>query len=138
MSCHHTPGGLQDLLDDIWGKRPTLLKQLPQLPTARPAAPAPLGASRAPAGPGATPSTLSPFQFAKKIERVLDEYVRPMLQHDGGDLELVDIKDNLVYCRLGGACVSCAASTRTLHFMVERALKDQVDERIRVIAVGQE
>lgn len=137
MSCHHTPGGLQDLLDEAWGPRPTTLKQLPQLPSARPAAPAPLGATRAPTGPGAAPTTLSPFQFAKKIERVLDSYVRPMLQQDGGDLELVDIKDNLVYCRLGGACVSCAGSTRTLQFMVERALKDQVDERIRVIAVGE-
>lgn len=128
MTCHHTPGGLQDLLDGVWGRRPTELRVLPVHP-----APRVEPGTRAAEGPD-----LSPFQFAKKVERTLDEYVRPMLQKDGGDLELLDIKDTLVYCRLRGACSGCSGAWRTLQFLVERALKEQVDDRIRVIAVGEE
>jgi len=128
MSCHHKPGGLQDLLDEAWGRPEPKLRRLPELPAARP------GAAGAALAGGERPQ-LSPYQLGKQVERVLDEYCRPMLRADGGDLELVDIKDTLVYCRLTGACAQCSGSTRTLQFMVERALKDQVDERIRVIAL---
>ena len=65
----------------------------------------------------------------------MDEYVRPMLQNDGGDVEIIDIKGTLVYCRLAGACAGCAGASQTLKMMVERVLKDRVDERIRVIEV---
>ena len=78
---------------------------------------------------------LSPYQFAKQVEKVIDQYVRPMLARDGGDLEVVDIKDTLVYCRLKGACATCVGATSTIKFMVEQALKDRVDSRCRVIAV---
>jgi NifU-like protein len=124
MSCHHAPGGLQDLLDETWGRQPTTLKQRPEPPLERFVA-------------SITGNGLSPYQFAKKVERVLDESVRPQLQQDGGDVEIVDIKDNLVYCRLVGACASCVGATRTLKMMVEQVLKDRVDERIRVIAVDE-
>jgi NifU-like protein len=118
MSCHHTPGGLQDILDETWGRKETKVK---------PAAPLePSAEADAP---------LSPYQFAKKVDKVVDEYVRPMLQRDGGDLEIVDIKEALVYCRLKGACAGCAGAIQTLKLMVERTLKDRVDERIRVIEV---
>jgi NifU-like protein len=119
MSCHHTPGGLQDLLTQVWGAQPTTFKDLPVLPMAR--------------VPAAPPRDTSPFKFAKKVEHVLDEYVRPMLRKDSGDLELVDIKDTLVYVKLVGACSDCVGSSRTLKMLVEQALKDQVDERIRVV-----
>ena len=52
-----------------------------------------------------------------------------MLRQDGGDVEIVDIKDMLVYCRLGGACKGCAAAGQTLRMLVERTLKEMVDER---------
>jgi len=122
MSCHHTPGGLQDLLTQVWGAQPTTFKELPVLPMARVPAVNP-------------PADMSPFKFAKKVEQVLDEYVRPMLRKDSGDLELVDIKDTLVYVRLVGACSDCVGSGRTLKMLVEQALKDQVDERIRVVEI---
>jgi NifU-like protein len=54
---------------------------------------------------------------------------------DGGDVEIVDIKGTIVYCSLKGACSGCAGASQTLKMMVERMLKDQVDERIRVIEV---
>jgi Fe-S cluster biogenesis protein NfuA len=50
-------------------------------------------------------------------------------------VEIVDIKDTMVYCRLLGACQGCANSNQTLCMMVEQTLKDMVDERIRVIGV---
>ena len=58
-----------------------------------------------------------------------------MLRSDGGDLEIVDIKDTLVYCRLIGACEGCPSAGQTLRMMVERTLKEMVDERVRVIEV---
>ena len=57
------------------------------------------------------------------------------LQQDGGDVEILDIKDNLIYCRLAGACAGCAGAGQTLKMMIEKTLKDMVDERIRVIAI---
>ena len=122
MSCHHVPGGLQDLLNEVWGTAPGEVKV--SLPTV---------ALRAPAA--ADNGGLSPYQFAKKIEKTVDEYVRPLLQRDGGDMEIVDVKGNLVYCRLAGACAGCAAASQTLKMLVEQVLKDTVEERIRVIEV---
>lgn len=119
-SCHHAPGGLQDLLDETWGRDAATLKKSPEPPEARPAA---------------APAALSPFQFMRRVEQVVDTGIRPLLKADGGDMELVDIKDHLVYCRLAGACAGCAGARMTLKMMVERTLKEQVDERIRVVAV---
>ncbi|MBN2474234.1 MAG: iron-sulfur cluster assembly scaffold protein [Pirellulales bacterium] len=129
MSCHHVPGGLQDLLNEVWGEGP---KTLPLLTTTPPPV-AGLGP------PGVSPEepagVLSPYQFAKKIEKTMDQYVRPLLQKDGGDVEIVDIKGNLVYCALKGTCAGCAHANQTLKMMVERTLKEMVDEHIRVIEV---
>ena len=111
--------GIQDTLDGIWGKadgdgEPGVLTAVKP-------------AHRADDEP------LSPYQFAKKVERVVEVYVRPMLQKDGGDVEIVDIKDLLVYCQLQGACHGCAGATMTLKLMIEKTLKERVDDRIRVI-----
>jgi NifU-like protein len=127
MSCHHVPGGLQDLLDEVWQRKPKPLKILPtaSLPAWNPAAET--VAREQPA--------MSPYQFSKRVEQALDEYIRPMLQSDGGDVEIVDIKDNLVYCRLTGACQGCGGAAQTLKMMVEKTLKERVDERIRVIDI---
>ena len=78
---------------------------------------------------------MSPYQFSKKIEQAVEEYVRPMLRQDGGDLEIVDIKDMLVYCSLVGACKGCIAAQQTLRMLVEQTLKDMVDQRVRVVQV---
>lgn len=123
MSCHHVPGGLQDLLDEVWGKDGAPHKPLIQIQ--------PLAVRQAEKPKPA----LSPYQFSKKVDKAIEEYIRPMLQGDGGDVEVVDIKDTLVYCRLGGACRGCAKADQTLRMMVEHTLKDMVDEQIRVIEV---
>jgi NifU-like protein len=122
MSCHHVPGGLQDLLNETWeGKTPAT-------PTpVRPLEVRPLELKEEP--------TITPYQFMKKVETIMEKQIRPMLAQDGGDVEIVDIKDTLVYCRLQGACSGCIGASQTLKIMIERTLKDQVDERIRVIQV---
>jgi Fe-S cluster biogenesis protein NfuA len=78
---------------------------------------------------------LSPHQFAKKVEKVIEEHIRPSLSANGGDLEIMDIKGNLVYCRLIGACTGCMGAGQTLKMMIERTLKDHVDESVQVIQV---
>lgn len=130
MSCHHTPGGLQDILDEVWSG--TDGRQLRVLTNPIPPV-APMPAK--PAASTADGSTLSPYQFAKKVEAAFAEYIRPMIQRDGGDVEIIDIKNNLVYCRLAGACADCAGANKTVKLLVERHLKEAVDENIRVIQV---
>jgi len=125
MSCHHVPGGLQDLLDETWGKDTDSLRIVPAV--SPPFEPVESARSDRP--------FLSPYQFSKKVEKAVEEYVRPLLRKDGGDLEIIDIKDTLIYCRLVGVCAGCAGAKQTLKMMVEKTLKDMVDERIRVIAV---
>jgi NifU-like protein len=127
MSCHHVPGGLQDLLDEVWGVDKKQLRILPQT-----AMPQPVEAATPTGGDG---EPLSPYQFNKRVEKALDEYVRPMLRKDGGEVEIIDIKGTLIYCRFQGACAGCAGAAQTMTLMIERPLKDMVDERIRVIRV---
>ena len=130
MSCHHVPGGLQDLLDEVWGadaKHPASLRILPNIRMP--------DDTEIPSPDDGNGDVLSPYQFNKHVEKALDDYVRPMLKRDGGDIEIVDIKGTLVYCRFQGACAGCAGAAQTMTMMIERPLKDMVDERIRVIQV---
>lgn len=62
-----------------------------------------------------------------RINEVLDK-LRPYIQRDGGDVELVEVKDGIVYVRLLGACGSCPSSTITLKAGIERALTEEIAE----------
>jgi Fe-S cluster biogenesis protein NfuA len=70
----------------------------------------------------------------EKVEEVLSK-IRVGLRADGGDIELVDIKENVVYVRLKGACGSCPMSTITLKNWVEANLKREIPEINAVQAV---
>jgi Fe-S cluster biogenesis protein NfuA len=63
----------------------------------------------------------------EKVEAALEK-IRPALQADGGDIELVDVIDGVVKVRLTGACAGCPMSTMTLKMGVERILKEEVPE----------
>lgn len=64
----------------------------------------------------------------EKVEAVLDE-IRPSLQADGGDVELIDVtEDGIVKVRLKGACAGCPMSTLTLKNGIERVLKNEIPE----------
>ncbi len=69
------------------------------------------------------------------IQGVIDR-VRPYLQRDGGDVQLVDItEDNVVKVKLVGACGTCPMSTMTLKGGIEAELKKSVPEVKAVVAV---
>lgn len=70
----------------------------------------------------------------EKVKEVLDK-IRPQLQADGGDVDLVDVEDGVVKVRLQGACAGCPMSTLTLKNGIERILKEQVPEVKEVQAV---
>jgi Fe-S cluster biogenesis protein NfuA len=71
----------------------------------------------------------------KQVQAAL-ELVRPALQADGGDVELVDVTDDgVVSVRLKGACGSCPMSTMTLKMGIERTLKDKVPGVKEVVQV---
>lgn len=70
----------------------------------------------------------------EKVKKVLNE-LRPALQADGGDIELVDISNGVVKVRLKGACGSCPSSVITLKMGVEARLKEEIPDVEYVEAV---
>ena len=75
-------------------------------------------------------------QLTARIQAALDE-IRPALQFDGGDAELVDFSEDtgVVQLRLHGACSGCGMSTLTLQAGVERILKERVPEITAVVNI---
>ncbi len=69
----------------------------------------------------------------EKIEAALNK-IRPALRADGGDVEVVEIKDGTVKVKLTGACGGCPMSTMTLKNAVEKVIKEQVPEVKKVVA----
>lgn len=79
---------------------------------------------------GQTPS------LRDRVQRVIDA-IRPAVQGDGGDLELVDVSDSgVVRVRFHGACVGCPSSAMTLKIGIERNLKQYVPEVTEVQAAN--
>ncbi|MCD6380443.1 NifU family protein [bacterium] len=70
----------------------------------------------------------------EEVEKVI-ESIRPNLQLDGGDIELVSVEDGVVKVRLKGACAGCPMSQMTLAMGVERALKEQIPGVTKVESV---
>lgn len=148
--CQHSPGGLQDLLNEVWGQDESNATGIESAPTKAETDEKKSGfvpfanigtsgretAIQQPATPAVKSfEPLSAYQLSKKIEQVIDSYIRPMIRNDGGSIEIFDIKDTVVYVELSGACADCASANQTLKFLVENTLKSQVDNRIRVIQV---
>ena len=70
----------------------------------------------------------------KKVEEVLGK-IRPMLQRDGGDVELVEVEGTVVKVRLTGACHGCPMSQMTLKAGIERIIRQEIPEITQVVAV---
>jgi len=70
----------------------------------------------------------------ENVKAVLEE-IRPALKADGGDVELVGVKDGIVSVRLTGACGGCPMSTITLKMGIERLLKQKLPEVKQVVSV---
>lgn len=70
-----------------------------------------------------------------RVTRILDR-IRPAVQSDGGDVEMVDVSDQgVVTIRLHGACVGCPSSQMTLKVGIEKNLKDYIPEVTQVVAI---
>jgi Fe-S cluster biogenesis protein NfuA len=67
----------------------------------------------------------------QKVETAMEK-IRPSLQRDGGDIELLDVVDGVVKVKLQGACAGCPMSQMTLTWGVEQTLKKEVPEVVRV------
>ena len=70
----------------------------------------------------------------EKVEAILEK-IRPNLQADGGDVELVGIEGGIVKLRLQGACAGCPMSQMTLKMGIERELKKAIPEVEEVVSV---
>ena len=70
----------------------------------------------------------------EKVETALTQ-IRPTLQADGGDVELVSVNEGVVRLKLKGACSGCPMATMTLQHGIERVLKQQIPEVKEVVAV---
>ncbi len=75
----------------------------------------------------AAQATAETSELYSRVQQVLDS-IRPYVQADGGDIELIDVVDGVVQIRLAGSCVGCMYSMMTLQAGVERMLKEQVPE----------
>jgi NifU-like protein len=79
-------------------------------------------------------------QKLKKVEAVIDENIREMLMMDGGNLEIIDIRDTDdgftdVYIRYLGACSGCASSSTGTLYAIEAVLKEKLSDTIRVLPI---
>ncbi len=155
QACRYAPGGIQDILTDVWAKKaksedPNVLSVVQKKPTGIKTTPpegtvcelpnpTPVGAGDTPNAGTQKPETptapLSPFQFAKRVEKILNEVIGPMLACDGGSIELIDIKDKTIYCSLQGTCADCMSAKQTLKQVVERSFHELLDPEIHVINV---
>ena len=78
-------------------------------------------------------------QRIKTIDSVLDSDIRPMLVMDGGNMEIIDIKENMphydLYIRYLGSCSGCASGSTGTLFAIESVLQQKIDENIRVLPI---
>ncbi len=73
--------------------------------------------------------------IVKKIKELIDK-LRPFLMNDGGNLEFVEYKDNIVYVRLMGACEDCPMMDITLKDGIEELIVNEIPEVLEVRNVG--
>jgi Fe-S cluster biogenesis protein NfuA len=85
-------------------------------------------------------SSVSPSAVPTVKDRVqlVINWLRPVIQSEGGDIELVDVSpEGVVQVRLHGACVGCPSSEMTLRQGIERNIRDKVPEVSQVVALAQ-
>lgn len=79
-------------------------------------------------------------QKVKAIDKIIDENIRPMLMMDGGNMEIIDIKETSddfidVYIRYLGACSGCASGSTGTLFAIESILQENLAQNIRVLPI---
>ena len=77
-----------------------------------------------------------PSEHDDTIKQLLEEFVRPAVEQDGGAIDFKAFKDGTVYVHLRGACSGCPSSTQTLKGGIEQLLKSKIDDVEEVVALG--
>jgi len=71
----------------------------------------------------------------EQVREIIENKIRPLLQRDGGDVEVVSVDDGTVKVRLQGACSGCPGAQMTLKMGIERLLREDIPDLKEVIAV---
>ena len=80
----------------------------------------------------------TPFDILTNIQKIrqvadfLDNSIHPTLPKDGGDLELIDLDDNIVYIKLRGACSGCVGAASTMKDFIEKKIKEKLSPKLKV------
>lgn len=133
-------GGLKRRLKVAMGRESSAPEWV-STPAASPVSPFEAASAPEPAGPApeaAEPATdvVGPALTVDQVLELFDDMVRPALQSDGGDIDLVKVEDNDVYVRLTGACSSCPSSTVTMKMGIERLLVEEFPQFRHLIQVA--
>jgi Fe/S biogenesis protein NfuA len=72
-------------------------------------------------------------EIKAKVQKILDEMINPAVAGHGGWVDLLDIKDNLVYLRLGGGCQGCGMVNVTLKQGIESTLREEIPQIAGVV-----
>jgi len=84
----------------------------------------------------APPKRMTNIQKIAKVQEVIDREIRPMMQQDGGDLQLIDVDGNLVFVALRGTCTSCPSAGVTIKSGIEAKLRELVSPDLVVEEVS--
>lgn len=134
--------------DAAWASAPAASATPPVSPFAHAAAPsapvpsaAPVPSPVPPAEPEAEAlapeaDTAGEPLTIEQVQVLFEDMVRPALQSDGGDIDLVKVEENDVYVRLVGACSSCPSSTVTMKMGIERLLAEEFPQFRHLIQVA--
>lgn len=80
----------------------------------------------------------TPFDLLTNIQKItsitnfLNERIKPTLQRDGGDLELIDLDNNIVFIKLRGACAGCIGAASTMKDFIEKKLNEELSQKLKV------
>ena len=72
-------------------------------------------------------------EVREKVQKILDEMINPAIAGHGGWVDLLDVKENNVYLRLGGGCVGCGMVNVTLKQGIEATLREEIPQIAGVI-----
>jgi len=81
-------------------------------------------------------SEMSPSEYDDEIKDLLDEFVRPAVEQDGGAIDFKAFKEGKVYVHMRGACSGCPSSMQTLKGGIEQLLTSKIDAVEEVVALG--
>ncbi len=115
-ACGRCKGAIQAIIDRETGAA-----------GARPSECAPAAAAK--------PEKLSPFRRMQKIAETVEAEIRPLLQRDGGDVEIIDVQGDKVMIAFRGHCAGCVAASFTKNGLVQKKLREAVDPAIVVEVV---